>query len=249
MKMYILTLLTVATLSVSGKAMASTFSDVSVNNWAAPTINAMVEKGVIKGYADGSFKPQNPVTKAEFARMYHSLFPEVNTVTGEATVPYEDTKGHWAEADFKALFSDTFYEGVFMDHYTRNGQDFKFYLNPNKQLTRWDMALYTSALTKSVKPTRDFVTLDVFKAELSKYKDIKIKNVSEPVDSEMGDPSVHLYMNYYQDDIETFKADLIYTAIHNGVMAGSNGFFRPSDKVTRAEAATILERLYKQINQ
>ena len=42
-------------------------SDIA-GNWAEPFIRALVEKDIIKGYPDGTFKPDRPVTRAEFCR-------------------------------------------------------------------------------------------------------------------------------------------------------------------------------------
>ena len=45
------------------------FIDVPVNHWAYSNIAALVKKGVISGYPDGSFKPDGLVTRSEFAKM------------------------------------------------------------------------------------------------------------------------------------------------------------------------------------
>ncbi len=48
--------------------LAATFSDVENDptvSWAKPYITEMSEKGYIKGYEDGTFKPNNPVSKVE----------------------------------------------------------------------------------------------------------------------------------------------------------------------------------------
>jgi hypothetical protein len=48
-------------------------SDVA-GNWAEPFIKALVEKDIIKGYPDGTFKPDQPVTRAEFAALLNKAF-------------------------------------------------------------------------------------------------------------------------------------------------------------------------------
>lgn len=50
-------------------AQASRFPDVPSNYWAASFINELVTRGVIAGFPDGSFKPDAPVTRAQFAAM------------------------------------------------------------------------------------------------------------------------------------------------------------------------------------
>jgi S-layer homology domain len=48
-------------------------SDVA-GNWAEPFIRALVDKGIIAGYPDGTFKPDQPVTRAEFAALLNKAF-------------------------------------------------------------------------------------------------------------------------------------------------------------------------------
>jgi S-layer homology domain len=48
-------------------------SDVS-GNWAEPFIKVLVEKGIIAGYPDGTFKPDQPITRAEFAALLNKAF-------------------------------------------------------------------------------------------------------------------------------------------------------------------------------
>jgi hypothetical protein len=48
-------------------------SDVA-GNWAEPFIKVLVEKGIIAGYPDGSFRPDQPVNRAEFAALLTKAF-------------------------------------------------------------------------------------------------------------------------------------------------------------------------------
>ena len=45
------------------------FNDVSSNYWAYGYIETAVSHGVISGYGDGSFRPGNPVTRGQVAKM------------------------------------------------------------------------------------------------------------------------------------------------------------------------------------
>ncbi len=42
------------------------FNDVTDSHWAYSEIKALTDKGILKGYGDGSFKPSGEVTRAEF---------------------------------------------------------------------------------------------------------------------------------------------------------------------------------------
>lgn len=47
----------------------SAYTDVKRGSWYCAALDAVTEKGLVKGYADGSFKPDKKVTYEEFAAM------------------------------------------------------------------------------------------------------------------------------------------------------------------------------------
>lgn len=52
----------------------SVYTDsASISDWAVPAIMWANAKGLISGYDDGSFKPQNNVTKEELAQMLYQF--------------------------------------------------------------------------------------------------------------------------------------------------------------------------------
>lgn len=51
------------------KIYAQKFSDVASGHWAFSYVGEMVERGVLDGYPDGRFYPENMVTRAEFAKI------------------------------------------------------------------------------------------------------------------------------------------------------------------------------------
>ncbi len=66
-----------------------TYNDLKTTNWAYESVKAMSDKDIIKGYPDGSFKPQNTVTYGEFIKMM------VIAATGEELTVAEKPH-HWA---------------------------------------------------------------------------------------------------------------------------------------------------------
>lgn len=44
------------------------------DHWAAPQIRWAMQEGLLKGYPDGSFKPDKPVTRAELAVILHRIY-------------------------------------------------------------------------------------------------------------------------------------------------------------------------------
>ncbi|HEU4963333.1 MAG TPA: S-layer homology domain-containing protein [Bacilli bacterium] len=60
---------TMTTTYAAGTTQPTTpFSDLG-DSFAKPDILTLAAKGVVKGYPDGTFRPQDPVTRAEFAAM------------------------------------------------------------------------------------------------------------------------------------------------------------------------------------
>ncbi|WAL62633.1 S-layer homology domain-containing protein [Thermocoleostomius sinensis] len=52
----------------------STFSDISSDYWAREFIQELANRGVISGFPDGSFRPNDSVTRAQFAAMVRQAF-------------------------------------------------------------------------------------------------------------------------------------------------------------------------------
>lgn len=48
---------------------SKTFNDVSSDYWASSYISTLAENGITIGYSNGSFKPNDPITRAEFSIM------------------------------------------------------------------------------------------------------------------------------------------------------------------------------------
>jgi hypothetical protein len=68
-----------------------------------------MKKNAISGYGNGEFKPDNPVTRAEFVKMVVRALDIKDTYTdGRQTssdAGYSDIKGHWAEDYIKSAIS------------------------------------------------------------------------------------------------------------------------------------------------
>jgi hypothetical protein len=62
-------------------------------HWAAAEINQMYSSGIIGGYPDGSFKPNNQITRAEFVAILVKAF-QLET---ESSKVFNDTVQHWAK--------------------------------------------------------------------------------------------------------------------------------------------------------
>ena len=78
-------------LDTFASAAEPAFTDTP-SSWYNKAINAAVNRGIMKGYPDGSFRPNAPITRAEFTQMISTID---NKPYGVA--PFADVKGHWAE--------------------------------------------------------------------------------------------------------------------------------------------------------
>ncbi|WP_088240215.1 S-layer homology domain-containing protein [Calothrix rhizosoleniae] len=66
---------TIAPLINPAPSFAQTrFNDVQSNYWAAEFIQELSQRGIIAGFPDGSFRPQEAVTRAQFAAMVRKAF-------------------------------------------------------------------------------------------------------------------------------------------------------------------------------
>lgn len=78
MKRRILTLLLTCALlagaAVSAAAAGTGFSDISSGYWAGESIRKVAEKNIVSGYGDGTFRPTQRVTNAQFAVMLARAF-------------------------------------------------------------------------------------------------------------------------------------------------------------------------------
>lgn len=79
--------------AVMAKDYPQKFWDVSKDHWAFEYIAELVDRGVIKGYDDGSFKPNATVSRAEWAKM---MCVAGNLSSTDTSVYFRDTEGHWA---------------------------------------------------------------------------------------------------------------------------------------------------------
>jgi len=84
---------------MAGIANATTVTDVKTNYWAAKEIAACIRDGIIRMYADGSFRPEALVKRAEFNSMLLRALGHKPT-TVEQKNPYKDLNNkHWAYND------------------------------------------------------------------------------------------------------------------------------------------------------
>jgi S-layer homology domain len=108
----ILGLTTTATAPLIAAAPASaqvSFSDVSSTYWAANFIQELASRDIIKGFPDGSFRPNDPVTRAQFAAMVRKAFKasDVRSAVSFVDVP----SNYWAAQAIQEAYTTGFLAG------------------------------------------------------------------------------------------------------------------------------------------
>ena len=110
-------------LLISANPNASSFSDVDSDFWAAGSIERWKEDGVINGYADNTYSPNKPITRAEFVAMLDRIF-----------VPVEKADlSSYADVDTSAWYYESLAKAVKMG--LINGYS-ETELGPDKLITR-----------------------------------------------------------------------------------------------------------------
>ncbi|MFZ5646061.1 MAG: S-layer homology domain-containing protein [Bacillota bacterium] len=124
------------------EAVSPIFSDVAADHWAAGFISAGVKSGILKGYPDGTFRPENMVTRAELAALLVNLSGmETSQVTGTVT---DVSPEHWAK-----VFIDSAVKKNFFLYSPGTGS-----FNPESPASREVFARGTAlAVTSSPKPS------------------------------------------------------------------------------------------------
>lgn len=104
------------------------FSDVD-GHWASSPIKEAVDRGFVNGYPDGSFKPNNPITRAEFLKMLLSAL-EIDPGQSRGPVSFNDIADHWVAG----YVQEGILQGIItVDEY---GSSFQ----PDRNITRLEIA-------------------------------------------------------------------------------------------------------------
>lgn len=128
---------------------AFAYTDVSSSHWAYEAINKLSETGALNGYSDGSFRPSQGITRAEFCKIIVELLGEKAPAQNNN---YQDVnRFHWANEYIKKASSYL------------NANSNRFY--PEGGLLREDAALAMVNVIGKQNEKPNEKTLDVFTDE------------------------------------------------------------------------------------
>jgi uncharacterized lipoprotein YddW (UPF0748 family) len=101
--------LTVTVLKPTAALSQTRLNDIQ-GHWAQPCIEQLIQKQMIRGYPDGTFKPNAPVTRAEFAAMLGKAFPDAPAIRtgGKFT---DIPSNYWASDAIRKAYQAGFIAG------------------------------------------------------------------------------------------------------------------------------------------
>lgn len=225
---FLLCCLMIITTSVAAEMK---FNDID-DHWAENVIEKWQDSGYINGYPDGSFKPNNPVTRAELSKILSSAFELEKTTE----LNYEDTSNsEWyypyleKTASYIPMYSlPTLYESNIP--YSENQGKNKFL--PTDKAIRMHVA---EALVK-IKLDRENIDIE----------ELSIQQINEQVKAVFKDddyssliaiPGSGIPQNVQRMNKYTWLAYKL------DIMIGSDGYFNPYGYMTRAELITAIDRI------
>lgn len=113
---------------------ATAFSDVPGSHWGAGEIEELYDMGIINGYEDGSFRPDNKVTREEFVTM---IIKATDTLLLGGTTPFRDVEyAKWYTPYVTTAYRDGMVTGIGRNEF-----------GIGKEITRQDATVILSRLT------------------------------------------------------------------------------------------------------
>ncbi|MDQ6423347.1 S-layer homology domain-containing protein [Paenibacillus sp. LHD-117] len=209
---------------VTAAASAVTFNDIN-DHWARSTIQELVARGILEGYPDGTFRPEEPVKVDQFVKMLILSYSELHQ-NGSRT---------WNTDFLNALSPEN--QAILK-------QDYRYFSFQPSTVGYW---------------AKEFINIasDLHFLNKSRYADFQAdmtrENVAEIVyytlqetefleDGQFGQKMAQAYGDI--TSASEREQRFIAESLVKGIMEGyPNGFFGVGDKVTRAQALVILNRL------
>lgn len=113
-----------------GEDWTPSFTDTK-DYWAANYVDYLYTAGITTGYADGTFRPNQNITRAQFAVMLYRYLGLDESKYANVTLPFADNSqiADYAIPAIKALYTEGIINGS-------TGTDGRLYFNPNASLTR-----------------------------------------------------------------------------------------------------------------
>ena len=114
------------------------FSDVAADAWYCSSVSTLSRMGIIAGYPDGTFRPNAPITRAEFA----AIATRFDNNGDKTPVSFTDIIGHWAEGEITVAANHGWVSGYGDDTF-----------RPQNQITRAETMSLVNRVLKRLPET------------------------------------------------------------------------------------------------
>ena len=125
---------------------SNSYNDVKDGDWFCCAVSTLSKMGIIKGYEDGSFKPNDPISRAEFAAIAARFDPD-----GDKTpASFADVTSHWAKDEISIAANHGWIKGY---------EDGSF--KPDQKITRAETMTLVNRVLKRLPETKDDLHKDM----------------------------------------------------------------------------------------
>lgn len=98
--------------SYAQSSSTTSFSDVQSNYWAQPFIQGLAAINIVAGYPDGTFRPEQPVDRDEFAAIIRKAFDQPAIRQIKSGAAYKDIPAnYWAVRPIEEAYQQGFMAG------------------------------------------------------------------------------------------------------------------------------------------
>lgn len=223
-----MSLILIFILSISQFAFAETYKDIE-SHWSKPYVTQGIEEGWIKGYEDGTIRPNDKITRSEFISILSRILnlDRFNLKTSSNYLDL-DTEA-WSKSSIESAESVGLLKFTFTESY----------LNPSKEITREEAA---NLLDYSL-------LLDNFEKNGSSLNDELISTALELFESQIDLKSDNGLLKYSdRDKVNSKFVFSIWDLTDKKIISGnSENLFNPEGSLSRGEAMTLLVRAFKGI--
>ena len=122
------------------------YNDMKEGAWYTCAVSTLSKMGIIKGYEDGSFKPDASISRAEFAAIAARFDPD-----GDKTpATFSDVSSHWAKDEISIAANHGWIKGY---------EDGSF--KPDQKITRAETMTLVNRVLKRLPETKDDLHKDM----------------------------------------------------------------------------------------
>lgn len=234
----VISIFMIMAMTAANAGAAGTFSDIN-GHWAEETIEKWQDKGIISGYPDGSFKPDDPITRAELAKVLTTAFDLENTNENKLiSNPYSDVDTdawYWRYIQCADIYIPVYKLPVSYETnlpYAENEEQGKNGFLPDTNALR----VHAAEALVELKKERDNINIEL--PDINTIKESLNKTFKDAEYEELFAMHGSVPMNVRRMFEYTWLANEL------GIMNGNaDGYFLPYNNITRAELITVIDRL------